>query len=90
MNKIFDFKKLLSMIKNMDKTVSKIVNKGLHFSFGICLIGLFVLIFYRASYISHQMLEAAIILFQTGLLFAIQFFACGIGVDTIKKLNSSN
>lgn len=86
MKKFFNtyYKKII----NIDKTISKVMKGGIDFSLIICVIALFTLFIHKNYYISHNLYDAAIILFQAGLLFAAQFFICGITIDTVKKFNS--
>ena len=86
MKKFFDtyYNKLI----NIDKSISKIMRNGINFSFFICILALITLFVHKNFYISHVLYDASIMLFQAGLLFAIQFFICGITIDTVKKFNS--
>lgn len=82
------FETYRKQIANLDKKISKIMRGGIDFSLIICILALFTLFVHRNYYISHNLYDAAIILFQAGILFAAQFFICGITIDTVKKFNS--
>lgn len=77
-------------LKDVDKSISKVMNYGFNFSLIVGILGIFTLILYKISYISYDLIDASIILFRTGLLFTVQFFACGYTIDTVRKFNSPN
>ena len=79
---------MLQKIKSffdMEEPIYKIVLFGFKLSIVICLSAICSLLLYFKFYISHDLYEGSIILFRTGLLFAIQFFICGIAINKIKK-----
>jgi len=82
------FETYYKKIENVDKAISKVMKGGIDFSFIVCIIALFTLLIHKNYYISHNLYDAAIMLFQAGLLFATQFFICGITIDTVKKSDS--
>lgn len=79
------FKKLLDNFKNLDKKTSKIMNYGLKFCFGICIIAVFILFTYVCDFSSPFIYYLGINLFRLSLIFGIEFVVCGFVVDGIKK-----
>ena len=79
------FKKLLDNFKNLDKKTSKIMNYGLKFCFGICIIDVFILFTYVCDFASPFIYHLGINLFRLSLIFGIEFVVCGFVVDGIKK-----
>lgn len=69
---------------NMDDSILKIVLFGFRISIIICSISIVTLLIYYKYYISHDLYEGSLILFKTGLLYAIQFLICGIAINKIK------
>ena len=78
-------KKLINNIKNMEENVSKIMIKGLYFSFIILLISFFISFIYTINPISHILFICGVILFKTGLTFGIMFFISAFVIDNLKK-----
>lgn len=79
------FKKLFDYFKNLDKKTSKIMNYGLKFCFGICIIAVFILFTYVCDFASPFIYYLGINLFRLSLIFGIEFIICGFVVDGIKK-----
>ena len=77
--------KLIDNIKEIDKPILKFMFKGLKFSASICFLSILILIAYSTYPISHIGLHSSIILFQTGIMFAVSFFICGFITDKLKK-----
>ena len=84
------FLKFIKGLKNIDKSIFKVMNYGFIVSLFIEILGIITLLIYKFSYISYDLIEASILLFQTGLIFIVQILACGYTVDLVKKFNSSN
>ena len=80
--------KFVNSLKNIDKTISKVMNYGFIISIAFGILGIITLLLYKFSYISYDLIEASILLFKSGLLFTIQTFACGYTIDLVKKNNS--
>lgn len=79
-------KNFITNVKNIEKDVLKIMFKGLRFSLIVCIIsGIFSLL-YIINPISHILYDSGIILFKTGLTFAVTFFICAFAIDKIKKI----
>ena len=80
------FKTFFDTIKNMDKKIKHIIERGFLFSNFICLIGIILLVLHIHFFITFEMIEAAIILFKTSIFFAVQFLICGFAFDKILKM----
>ena len=78
-------KKIITNIKNIDKSILKIMFAGLKFSLIICIISCILSLTYILNPISHIIYYSGIILFKTGLTFGIMFFVCAFAMDKIKK-----
>ena len=78
-------KRFVNLFSQIDLPILKVIRSGFRFSFFVCLISILLLEIYHSFYISYTLYEGALILFRTGLMFAIAFLICGIGVDTIKN-----
>ena len=78
-------KKLIDNIKNIDKNILKIMLWGFRFSFIVCIISCIISIFYILNPISHIIYTSGLILFKTGITFAVSFFIFAFVTDKIKK-----
>lgn len=78
-------KKILDVFKNLDKLTYKIMKNGLKFCFILCLISLFLLLFYDFKLQSPILFEIGLSLFKLSTIFGIEFVVCGIVADNIKK-----
>lgn len=76
---------VINKIKDFDKKTTVLLKKGLFFSLLLCLFSAFLLAFYEGLYAFPILFEIGISLFKTSLMFAVTFFICAIGFDTIKK-----
>ncbi len=76
---------LLDKIKNLDSKVVKVMKVGFIFSFIICILSGMILLTYQAFYSLPILFYIGISLFRTSLSFAVAFFICGIGFDTVAK-----
>jgi len=77
--------KLISNVKEIDKSIVKVMIRGFKFSAYICIFSLLILLTYSTYPISHILLDSSLIIFRTGLFFAVGFFMCGFVVDKLKK-----
>ena len=77
--------KFISTLKNLDIKIKKIMNKGLVFSFFLCIISVIVLFTYQFLYKSPDLYYIGISLFKSSLMFGCVFIMCAIGFDTIKN-----
>ena len=76
---------LTQEIKNFDKKTSFILRKGLLFSLLLGLFSTLLLAFYNSLFAFPILFKVGISLLQTSLMFAVTFFICALGFDTIKK-----
>ena len=79
-------KNFITNVKNIEKDVLKIMFKGLRFSLVVCIISAIFSLLYIINPISHILYDSGIILFKTGLTFAVTFFICAFAIDKIKKI----
>ena len=77
--------RLVSEIKNFDKKTISILKNGLLFSLFLSLFSTFLLAFYEELFAFPILFKVGISLLRTSLMFAVAFFICAIGFDTIKK-----
>ena len=77
--------KMIGRLKNIDKSILHIIKKGVKLSIAICLFGMLILFMYNKHPISHIICESGLLIFRTGLTYAVGFFICGVAVDTLKK-----
>lgn len=76
---------LLNKVKNLDAKIVKVMKAGFVFSFIVCILSSMVLLTYEAFYSLPALFHIGISLFRTALCFAVTFFICGIGFDTVQK-----
>lgn len=77
--------KLLDSLKNIDKNTLKLINKGVTFSFFICITATLLLISYTTYFQVPSLYYISLSLFKTGLMYAVSSFICGFSIDIIKK-----
>ena len=77
----------IDIFKDLDTKIFSFMKKGFIFSYFIGITAILLLVIYKNSYISYNLVEASIILFQTGMFFLAQFFICGIAVNKICKMH---
>ena len=76
----------VDIFKNLDKKIFEFMKKGFTVSYFIGIISIILLIIYKNSYISYDLVDASIILFRMSIFFLVEFFACGIAVNRICKM----
>lgn len=76
---------LLDKVKNLDAKVVKLMKAGFIFSFIICILSTMMLLTYEIFCSLPSLFYIGISLFRTSLSFAVTFFICGIGFDTVQK-----
>ena len=76
---------LTQEIKNFDKKIALLLRKGLLFSLLLGLFSTLLLAFYEELFAFPILFKIGISLLQTSLMFAVTFFICALGFDTIKK-----
>ena len=79
------FRKVCDTVKNTDKKILHTVQKGILFSSIFCLLGIILLVIHNLFFITCDLIDDAIILFQTSIIFAMQFILCGFAFDKISK-----
>ena len=80
----------IDKIKNLDLKIVRLMKIGLYISFIISLFSIMILFTYETFYSFPILFYIGISLFRTSLSFAVTFFICGIGFDTIAKEISWN
>ena len=80
-------KNFIKSYKNLEKDTYKLMKKGLHFCFIICLISTAILAYYIFFNNFPFLFNIGIALFRLSLIFSLEFVICGIVVDNIKKKN---
>ena len=78
-------KKIIDNIKNIDKKILKIMFLGFKLSFIICILSCAISLSYILNPISHITYNSGLILFKTGITFAVSFFISAFAMDKIKK-----
>lgn len=76
---------LLNKVKNLDDKIVKVMKAGFVFSFIVCILSGMILLTYEVFYSLPTLFYIGISLFRTSLSFAVTFFICGIGFDTVQK-----
>ena len=78
-------KKILEELKNFDKSILKLMNSGIHFSFVFCLFATFILAIYQTVHIPN-LFYIGISLFQTSLFFLVAFIAYAFIFNRMKAI----
>ena len=82
------FYNTIKELNTVDKSLSKIMNFGFIISFALGILGIITLLTYKISYISYDLIDASILLFQMGILFTVQTMSCGYTLNFIMKKNN--
>lgn len=80
-----NFKEFFKVFKIIDKNIFNVIIKGNKVSFFICILAVLILVIYNIFYISLNLIDASIILFKTGLMFALTFYVFGVITNKIKQ-----
>ena len=75
--------KYINSLFDMDKNISKIVKIGFIFSMMVCIIATTIFYFYHINVLAYIYHDISLSLFQTGIIYAIGFFVCGIATNRI-------
>ena len=75
--------KYIDSLFDMDKRIIKIVKIGFIFSIILCFIATTIFYFYHINALTYIYHDISLILFQTGIIFAIGFFVCGFATNRI-------
>ena len=78
--------KLILEIKNMDMSIVKVMKICFNVSFLLCLFSTFILSLYNTYPVSHIAYDSSLILFRTGLFFAVSSFMSAFVINKIKWL----
>ena len=76
--------KFIDNIFKMDKSISKLVKKGLIFSMIVCIFAVTIFYLYNEYSLDYIYHEASFSLLRAGITFAISFFICGVATNTIR------
>ena len=76
---------ILDELKNIDKTIIKYISSGVKMSFGLCIIGIILLLSYNRLGFTYDIYKGGFILIRTGIIFASQCLGCGFITDKLKK-----
>ena len=76
-------RKVLEEIKNIDKSIVKIMNSGFKFSFVVCMIFTYILYLYTLNPISHIHFEIGYLGVKCGLMFFASFLIGAISSNKI-------
>ena len=82
--KFYMINKLILEIKNMDMPIVKAMKVGFKISFILCLFATFILSLYNTYPTSHIIYDSSLILFRTGLFFAVSSFMSAFVINKIK------
>ncbi len=78
-------KMVIDFIKKMKEDIKKLMIKIIEVSFGICIFAATVLFAYILNTSNIVFYEAGIILFKTGIIFAVFGFLCSFAVENLRK-----
>lgn len=76
--------KFILEIKNMDMSIVKVMKKCFSFCLILCLLSVFILSLYNTYPFSHIVYDSSLILFKTGLFFAVFSFMSAFVINRIK------
>ena len=82
--KFYMINKLILEIKNMDMPIVNAMKVGFKISFVLCLFATFILSLYNTYPTSHIIYDSSLILFRTGLFFAVSSFMSALVINKIK------
>lgn len=78
-------KKIITYYKNLDKTIYKILYKGLEFCFLLASFSAFILLSYMLFFEMPLIYYIGINIFKLSLIFSCEFIICGFVVNSIKQ-----
>lgn len=81
-------RRILEEIKNFDKSILKVMQLGIKFSFIFCLFATLVLAIYQTIHIP-KLFYTGISLFQSSLFFLVAFIAYGFVFNKVKQITHS-
>lgn len=77
--------KVKATFASLENQTKKIIKNGVLFCFVLCLLSLAILLIYDFYLENPYLYDIGLVLFKMSLLFASEFFICGIVVDSLKK-----
>ena len=77
--------KLLTNLKEIDKNMIVLINKGIFFSLLVCIASIIILFLYNTYFHIPDLYNVGLLLFKNGLMFAVASLVCGFAIDIIKK-----
>lgn len=77
--------KLLNGFKDIDNYILVLITKGIKFSFFICILAIILLLTYNTYFRIPNLYHMSILVFKTGLTYAVSSVICGFSIDIIKK-----
>ncbi len=78
-------KQILLEMKKMDHSITTLMKSGIHFSFGISMIAILILLTYDFLYSIPSVYYIGISLFRTSLFFMVGFIICAFAFQKIMK-----
>jgi len=75
----------LKKLKEIDKTIFKIMRKGFNFALILTILSTYILYLYKYNPISHIWFESGYLLLKTSISIFSSFFVCGYAFDKIKS-----
>lgn len=77
--------KFIDNLFEIEGPISQVIKHGFIFSLIVCLISGVLFYFYTHYHLNYIYHEISLILFKSGITFAISFFICGIATNKIKN-----
>ena len=77
--------KFIDNLFELEGPIGQVVKYGFIFSLFFCLVSGILLYFYSKFNLNYIYHEISLILFKSGITFAISFFICGIATNKIKN-----
>lgn len=77
--------KFIDNLFELESPIGKVVKYGFIFSLFFCLVGGILFYFYSKFNLNYIYHEISLILFKSGITFAVSFFICGIATNKIKN-----
>lgn len=77
--------KFIDDFKNIDVSVTKVMNNGVKFSFVLGLLATYILFFYIQNPVSHVIFEAGYAIIKCSIMFFVCFLVGAFATDKILK-----
>lgn len=85
MGVIIMIQNFINILEKVDKKILNIINIGLYCSFFISLMGVIILGIHYKLYVSPNLYYIGIEIFKMGIISAVSFIVCGIGLWAIRE-----